>query len=105
MKLVAITLCFVGFLRYLMVVQWEELLFFPTHMELFIEKSKTDQYRGGRWVLIGRVGGPFCPVALVEELLIEGVYLGAGPLIRSTCVSPRGQYLKAQQPCYTTVNE
>ena len=51
------------------------------------------------------VGGPFCPVAIVEELLFEGVYLGAGPLIRLTCVSPRGQYFKAQQPCYTTVNE
>jgi hypothetical protein len=41
MKLVAITLCFVGFLRYsdLMVVQWEELLFFPTHMEVVYKKE------------------------------------------------------------------
>jgi hypothetical protein len=105
MKVVAITLCFVGFSRYSdLMVQLEELLFFPTHMELFIEKSKTDQYCKGRWVLIARVGGPFRPVALVEELLFEGVYLGAGPFIRSTCVFPRGQYFKAQQPCYTTVN-
>jgi hypothetical protein len=61
MKLVAITLCFVGFLRYsdLMVIRSEELLFFPLHMELFIEKSKTNQYREGRWVLIARVGVPF----------------------------------------------
>jgi hypothetical protein len=44
-------------------------------------------------------------VALVEELLFEGVYLDAAPLIRTTCVSPRGQYLKAGQPCYSTVNE
>jgi hypothetical protein len=44
-------------------------------------------------------------VALVEELLFEGVYLAAVPLIRTTCVSLRDQYLKSGQPCYSTVNE
>jgi hypothetical protein len=41
MKLTAVTLCYVGFLRFsdLMVIQWQEVRFLPTHMELFLEKS------------------------------------------------------------------
>lgn len=71
MRLAAIVLCYVGFLRFsdLTTVQWQEILFFPTHMELFLEKTKTDQYREGRWVLISRVGGRFCPFAPIERLL------------------------------------
>jgi hypothetical protein len=52
-------------------------------MEIFLEKSKTDQHQTGAWILIARVGGLFCPVALVECLLQLGQYecLGDGPLI------------------------
>jgi hypothetical protein len=107
MKLTAVTLCYVGFLRFsdLMVIQWQEIRFLPTHMELFLEKSKTDQYREGRWVLIARVGGLFCPVKLVEDLLREGQYAAFGPggLIRSTSISPSKQTLRDSQPSYTTV--
>jgi integrase len=103
MRLAAIVLCYVGFLQFsdLMTVQWQEIQFFLTHMELFLEKSKTDQYREGRWVLIARVGGRFCPVALVERLLRAGRYqlLGPGPLIRNVS---REQVLP-RQPSYTTV--
>jgi hypothetical protein len=86
MKLAAIKLCYTGFLRFsdLMIVQWHEIRFLPTHMELFLKHTKTDQYRERRWVLISRVGGPFCPVGLVEYLLEKGRYasFGPGPLIR-----------------------
>jgi integrase len=103
MRLAAIVLCYVGFLRFfdLMTVQWQEILFFPTHMELFLEKTKTDQYRKGRWVLISRVGGRFCPVALIERLLRAGRYaqLGAGPLI----LNVSQQQVRPRQPLYTTV--
>jgi integrase len=107
MRLTAIVLCYAGFLRYsdLMTVQWQEILFFPSHMELFLEKTKTDQYREGRWVLISRVPGRYCPVALVERLLRLGQYAaqGAGPLIRNTSVTPSQQLIRERQPSYTTV--
>jgi hypothetical protein len=107
MRLSAVTLCFAGFLRFsdLMTVQWHEIRFFPSHMELFLEKSKTDQYRDGRWVLIARVSGRFCPVTLVEHLLRVGRYAAHGPggLIRNTTISPSKQTLRQKQPSYTTV--
>jgi integrase len=107
MKLTAVTLCYVGFLRFsdLMRVQWQEIRMLSTHMELFLEKSKTDQYREGRWVLISRVGGLYCPVRLVEHLLQQGNYAAFGPggLIRSTAISSSKQTLRDRQPAYTTV--
>jgi integrase len=107
MRLVAISTSYAGFLRYsdLMAVRWEEIMFFPTHMELFLEKSKTDQYREGRWVLISRVSGQYCPVALVELLLKIGRYaeLGPGSLIRNTTVTPSKQYIRSEVPSYNTV--
>jgi hypothetical protein len=107
MKLVSVTLCYVGLVRFsdLMVIQWHESRFFPSHMEIFLEKTKTDQYRVGRWVLIARVGGVFCPVRLVEDLLAKGEYAthGPGPLICSIAVSSSRQTLRASQPCCSTV--
>lgn len=108
MKLMAVILCYAGFLRFsdLIIVQWHEIRFLPSHMELFLEKSKTDQYRQGRWVLIARVGGPFCPVTLTEYVLFLGQYdrLGPGGLIRCVTISRSQQYIRKEQPCYTTVN-
>jgi hypothetical protein len=74
-------------------------------MELFLDKTKTDQYREGRWVLVSRVGGWYCPIALVERFLSEGRYLehGPGKLIRTTTSSRSKQYIRAQEPSYTTV--
>jgi hypothetical protein len=107
MKLSAVVLCYVGFLRFLdlIIVQWHEIRFLPLHMELFLEKSKTDQYRVGLWVLIARVGGVYCHVSLIEHLLRQGKYetLDPGPLIRSTTLSRSQQLLRASQPCYSTV--
>jgi hypothetical protein len=50
MRLTAIVLTYVGFLRFsdVMIIQWEEIRFFESHMEFFLEKTKTDQYREGR---------------------------------------------------------
>ena len=107
MKLTAVALCFAGFLRFsdMMTIQWPEIRFLPTHMELFLERSKTDQYREGRWVLIARVSGPYCPVALTEHLLSLGRYTSVGPggLIRNVTVTPSCQYLRRDQPSYSCV--
>ncbi|GAQ93289.1 hypothetical protein KFL_014200010 [Klebsormidium nitens] len=108
MKLTAVTVSYAGFFRFsdLIRIQWHEIRFLPSHMELFLEKSKNDQYREGRWVLVSRVGGPYCPVALVEKLLAVENYSLFGPdgLIRNVTISPpRQPHLRCDQPCYSTV--
>jgi hypothetical protein len=108
MMTTAVILCFAAFLRCdeLLSLQWEQIRFVgQTHMELFIEHQKTDQYRAGTWKIVARVGGPCCPVALVERLLDEGryVFLDPGALIRSSVISSSRQYIKRDQPCYDTV--
>ena len=35
-------------------------------MKLFIECSKTDQFREGAWVVIGATGKPTCPVNCLD---------------------------------------
>lgn len=108
MKLAAIALCYAGFFRFsdLMAVQWQEIRFESTHMECFLEKSKTDQFRESRWVLISRVGGDRCVVQLVERLIHLGDYASVGPggLIRNIVTTPTGQRVCSSVPCYNTVN-
>jgi hypothetical protein len=106
MKATVITTCFVAFLRAdsLLTLQWEDVRFVgQSHMELFLERSKTDQYREGAWTLVARIGGPFCPVALVERLITLGQYAGPGPLIRSVVVTRDRQYVKDKAPPYSTL--
>ena len=38
-------------------------------LQLFIESSKTDQYRDGAWVLVASSGKVTCPVALMSRYL------------------------------------
>ena len=39
---------------------------FSDHLELFIESSKTDQYRDGAWIIIARSKQNTCPVGMLE---------------------------------------
>jgi len=47
-----------------------DLIFQPSYLKIFIEKSKTDQYREGHWVHIARTSSVICPVRMVQ-LFIE----------------------------------
>ena len=40
---------------------------FSTHLRIFIEKSKTDIYRDGSWVIISRTNSKLCPVLNLER--------------------------------------
>lgn len=79
----------------------EDLMVFQDdHVQLFIVKSKTDQYLHGRWVVIAASGTQYCPVARLRRLLQMGGYVtkprslseDVGPLLRA--VSPDGQRLR-----------
>ena len=41
-------------------------------MEIFIESSKTDQYRDSAWVIIARTATKICPVRMTECYLTLG---------------------------------
>lgn len=67
-----LTICvlgYTGFLRFdeLASLRRSDFDFESSHMRVFIEKSKTDVYRDGAWVLISRSGKATCPVALVTR--------------------------------------
>jgi hypothetical protein len=100
--------CYVTFFRFddLVAIPWQCIKFIgQSHMELFVPGSKTDQYHTGKTILVARLGGPFCPVALVQRILDVGQYglYGHGPLIRSVLICPPLQRIKENSPCYDTV--
>ena len=59
-----IVLGFCGFLRYaeLSAILFGDIRFCGTYIKIFIEESKTDIYRDGKWVTISASGKQTCPV-------------------------------------------
>ena len=45
-------------------------------MEIFVESSKTDQFRDGAWVVIARANSKLCPVAMLERYCALGGVTG-----------------------------
>jgi len=64
-------LCYSGFLRFskLANLRSSDINVFPSHVKLFLFKSKTDIYREGRDVVIARTGSVTCPVNMLERYL------------------------------------
>ena len=71
-------LSFTGFLRYdeLVHIRYGDVIFHPTHIKIFIEKSKCDVYRDGRWVHIAATGENTCPLKMLH-LYFEHAHLHA----------------------------
>ena len=67
--IVLIVLGYCGFMRYseLSFLRASDFEFQTTHVEVFIEQSKTDIYRDGHWLHLARTGSELCPVSLAEE--------------------------------------
>lgn len=62
---------FSGFLRSteLLNIKRSDVIFEGTHMNVFIESSKTDKYRDGAWLVISNTGTPLCPVANLKRYI------------------------------------
>ncbi|CAG2214886.1 unnamed protein product [Mytilus edulis] len=60
---------FSGFLRYdeLAHIRSSDLTFNDSHLQLNIQKSKTDRYRQGNTILISRTGTDLCPVSMLQK--------------------------------------
>jgi hypothetical protein len=71
-----------------------------THLEIFIPRSKTDQFWSGTWTVAAALPNrPECPVTLVKRLLAEGGYVtvpdnqeDAGPLLRPVYAKADGTH-------------
>lgn len=95
MMCAAISLMFFAFLRFddmsEVGVHRDLLVLTDSHLEVFLPRSKTDQVWQGSWVVVGRLEGAHCPVALVSRLLESGGYRrdpsspaeDVGPLLRT----------------------
>jgi integrase len=68
----ALLLAFAGFLRSseLLSIRRSDILIHSSHMEVFIESSKTDRYRDGAWIVIARTGTLLCPVVNLEKYFV-----------------------------------
>jgi hypothetical protein len=66
-----VSLCFAGFLRYsdAIIVYADEVKFYASHIEIFLETRKNDQYRFGNVIVIARGNTPACPCTLVSRLM------------------------------------
>ena len=53
-----------------------DVTFYTEHMEIFVESSKTDQFRDGAWVVIARTKSRLCPVAMLERYCALGGVTG-----------------------------
>ena len=77
-------------------------------MEIFVESSKTDQFREGAWVPIARTNSDICPVAMLERYFrlanIQGhsdklLFRGLTSTKQGYCLCPSGDL------SYTRVRE
>ena len=64
-------LAYAGFLRFdeLSNIKLCDIEMFDSHMKIFLEKSKTDQFREGAWVIVSATGKQTCPVNLMRKYL------------------------------------
>ena len=87
-KLMIATMVSVGFTSW---CRFEELaslkacdvVFKGDHMQIFIEHSKTDQYREGAWVMVAKSKGGCCPVWLMKTFMMRARARGNTPIFRT----------------------
>ena len=67
-KFALLLVSYAGFLRFDEAVNLckKDSVFYELYMTVFIEQSKTDQYRDGRTLIIARTGTAICPVSDVS---------------------------------------
>ena len=101
---------FAGFLRIdeILSIKVNHLQFHDTHVQINIEKSKTDQTREGNVIHIARLDSRYCPVKLIEKFL-EAADLHHNPnafIIPRLVATKSGAYAhKTLGISYTTARE
>jgi integrase len=94
-----ITIClvsFAGFLRFdeVIKIRFSDLKFEIFYFTIFVESSKTDQYRDGAHVIIGKTGTDLCPFVMLQKYLQACVSLsGDNFIFRSFAKCKAGNYV------------
>ena len=106
----ACLLAFSAFLRYdeLAKLRCCDITFSHTRMSIHILSSKTDQYRQGDSVLVGRTGSSTCPVAMLERYYSVAALPKQSKLrlFRGIVVTKSGERLRSQGSLsYTRLRE
>ena len=52
-------------------IRRSDIICYRTYVKVFIQKSKIDSYREGKWVLIARTGKLTCPVSMLKRYLAK----------------------------------
>lgn len=96
------SLAFSGFLRFneLVNIRFKDIRFCPSHVDLFIPRSKTDIFREGNKLYIARTNKNTCPVACLknyikvanileaDEFLFRAMQFKKGANCLSSCNKP-----------------
>ena len=108
-----VTICLVGFAGFLRFnemanIKEADIQIYSDHLELFIESSKTDQYRDGARIIIARSEQNTCPVGMLERYMQLG-NIGNSPelpLFRGIVHTRSGEQLRKKGGIsYTRVRE
>ena len=81
--------------------------FFPTYASIFLESSKTDQFRDWEWIVFASSDLPTCPVKVLEE------YISAAqidhsedlPLFRALATPRSKEMVSSQGISYTRARQ
>ena len=98
--------CF-GFLRWddLCHLSVDSFYFADSHVAIFLEKRKNDQFRQGSWVFVARCSTPPCPVQIVERFLRVANHSKGSPLFRRVLHTKRGVRLRKEAMSYSRAKE
>lgn len=102
-----IALGFFGFLRWddLNNLTVDSIHFEESHIALFLEKRKNDQFREGSWVFISSSDEKPCPVEVVEKFIVQGCHEQGSKLFRRIQHTKNGWQLKKQGMSYSRANQ
>ena len=100
---------YAGFFRFseLCSIRACDIKFFPTYASIFLESSKTDQFRDGAWVAIARSNQDTCPVKALEQYIAAAkIDLGEDlPLFRALSSSRSTSKVRRQGLSYSRARE
>ena len=107
-----VALCLIGlavFFRFseLSSIRCCDVKWYDSYVCIFVESSKTDQFREGAWISIARSDGATCPVGALEEYVrVAGLDLGEElPLFRALGSRSCARKVRGQGISYSRVRE
>lgn len=101
------SLGFFGFLRWddLRHLSVDSFYFADSHVAIFLEKRKNDQFREGSWVFVARCNTPPCPVEIIEKFLRIANHSKGSPLFRRVLHTRGGVRLRKEAMSYSRAKE